>query len=144
MEVEEPEYLGSHGSGVLHEEFGNGEYLDTQAIMIAQLEIAEEIPESNLRYLPVKKLTLLNFVIDSGPILRWFDPEKLQEINLKYGCVDAGMHLSEAMQHVRVLSPKPRTLVGMARVVTPGELKIIELKKGKFISRSDAKAVRNQ
>ena len=136
-ELEESEYLGSHGSGVLHEEFGDGEYLDKQAIKMAQLEIAEEIPESNLRYLPVKKLTLMNFVIDNGPILRWFDDAKLEEIHWKDGCIDAGLSLSNKMPRVKVLSSRLPKLVGIARVVKSGEVKLVELRKGKVVSSNN-------
>jgi hypothetical protein len=133
---EESEYLGHHGTGVLHEEFGDGEYLDTQAIKMAQLDAADELPQSNMRYLPIKKLTLMNFVVDAWPTLRWFDPKNLEEIVFKPGCVDAGFYLSFEMMHIKVQAPtRP---VGEARVVKVGELKVVELKKGKVVSRKDA------
>lgn len=141
-EVEESEYLGHHGTGVLHEEFGDGEYLDTQAIKMAQLEVAAEIPEANMRYLPVRKLRLVNFVVDSGPILRWFDPDKLEEINLKDGCVDAGFDLSCEMPKLKVLSPGPTAAPSIARLARPGELKLVDLKKGKVVSRYDATSIK--
>ena len=141
-EVEETEYLGHHGTGALHEEFGDGEYLDTQAIKMAQLEVSEEIPETNMRYLPIENLTLMNFVIDSGPFLRWFNPDKLEKIDLKDGCIDAGLHLPDEMQHVQVRAPKLSGAVGTARLVQPGEVKIVELKKRSIVSRKDANIVR--
>lgn len=133
---DELEYLGVHGTGVLHEEFGEGEYFDMQAIKMAQLDVAEDVPPSNMRYLPVKKLALMNFVLDGTPILRWFDPNKLEEIVFKHGCIDVGFYLSDEMKHVKIQSPKPP--VSVARVIKPGELKIVELKKGKVVSRKDA------
>ena len=141
-EGEETEYLGYHGTGVLHEEFGDGEYLDTQAIKLAQLEVATMILETNMRHLPVKKLTLMNFVVDSGPILRWFDPDKLEEINLKDGCVDAGFYLSGEMPKLKVLSPAPTAAPSIAILVTPGELKLVGLKKGKVVSRCEATSIK--
>ena len=143
-EVEEPEYLGHHGVGQLHEEFGCGEYLDTQAIKTAQLTCGEHLPPSNLRYLPIKKLTLMNFVVDSGPILRWFDPAKLEEITFKEGCIDTGFRLTENMKHVKVQSPMPEVSLAPPRVVRPGELKIVDLKKGKVVSRVPATAANIQ
>ena len=143
-EGEETEYLGYHGTGVLHEEFGDGEYLDTQAIKLAQLEVAENIPETNMRYLPVVKLTLMNVVIDNGPILRWFDPEKLEELNLKDGCIDAGLYLADEMPKVRVLSPRPPKPICIAKAVRPGEAKLVELRNGKVVSRTEAKSVEHE
>ena len=141
---DEPEYLGLHGTGVLHEEFGDGEYLDTQAIKMAHIKVAEDLPETNIRYLPIKELTLMNFVIDSGPVLRWLDPEKLEQINLREGCIDAGFHLSDDMKHVRVHSPKPPVSMVAARTVKRGELKVVELRKGKVMSRNDANVVKHE
>ena len=62
------EYLGQDGEGILSAEFGIGEYLDKQAIAMAKLEAAPK--GGRLRYLPVVKLALSGFVIDSGA-LKW-------------------------------------------------------------------------
>jgi hypothetical protein len=62
------EYLGQEGKGILSLEFGIGEYLDRQAIAMAKLDVAPM--GGRLRYLPVVKLALSGFVIDSGA-LKW-------------------------------------------------------------------------
>ena len=61
-------YLGQDGEGTLNLEFGIGEYLDKQAIAMAKLDVAPM--GGRLRYLPVVKLALSGFVIDSGA-LKW-------------------------------------------------------------------------
>jgi hypothetical protein len=61
-------YLGQDGEGTLNLEFGIGEYLDEQAIAMAKLDAAPM--GGRLRYLPVVKLALSGFVIDSGA-LKW-------------------------------------------------------------------------
>jgi hypothetical protein len=61
-------YLGQDGEGTLNLEFGIGEYLDEQAIAMAKLDAA--LMGGRLRYLPVVKLALSGFVIDSGA-LKW-------------------------------------------------------------------------
>ena len=61
-------YLGQDGEGTLSLEFGIGEYLDKQAIAMAKLDAAPM--GGRLRYLPVVKLALSGFVIDSGA-LKW-------------------------------------------------------------------------
>ena len=62
------EYLGQDGEGILSLEIGTGEYLDRQAIAMAKLDAAPK--GGRLRYLPVVKLALSGFVIDSGA-LKW-------------------------------------------------------------------------
>lgn len=62
------EYLGQDGEGILSLEFGIGEYLDRQAIAMAKLDTAPM--GGRLRYLPVVKLALSGFVIDSSA-LKW-------------------------------------------------------------------------
>jgi hypothetical protein len=125
------EYLGAHGFGTLHEEFGYGEYLDQQAMKSAQAELGHDLPIENLRYLPIKTLTLMNFVVDAGPFFRWFDPKKLREITFKGDCFDAGFRLPEDMQRsVTVNSPMPPRPM-FARVVRPGEVKLIDIKPRK-------------
>jgi hypothetical protein len=61
-------YLGQDGEGTLNLEFGIGEYFDEQAIAMAKLDAAPM--GGRLRYLPVVKLALSGFVIDSGA-LKW-------------------------------------------------------------------------
>jgi hypothetical protein len=60
------EYLGQDGEGILGTEFGVGEYLDRQAIAMAKL--AAVPMGGRLRYLPVVKLAISGFVIDSGAL----------------------------------------------------------------------------
>jgi hypothetical protein len=62
------EYLGQDGEGTLSLEFGIGEYLDRQAIAMAKLDAAPM--GGRLRYLPVVKLALSGFILDSGA-LKW-------------------------------------------------------------------------
>lgn len=126
------EYLGSHGSGTLHEEFGDGEYLDQQAMKASQLDVLKHLTVENIRYLPITHLTLMNFAVDGGPFYRWFDPKKFKEITFKGDCIDTGFSLPEEMvATVRVNSPKP---VAAARWVRPGEVKLVEIKGGKVVS----------
>ena len=127
------EYLGYHGQGILHDEFGDGEYLDSQAIKMAHNEVAHTIPFDNRRYLPIRKLTLMNFVVDGGAVARWFDPERLNEIVFKSGCLDTGFSLPETMQ-VKVTTPK---LPQIGRWVRPGDIKVVELHKGQVISEKE-------
>lgn len=129
------EYLGSHGTGELHEEFGIGAYLDSQAINMAQLKHTTETPPCNAKYLPIKKLTLANFVVDGCAIMKWFDPELLGEIEFKFGCVDAGFFLIRGMEHVRITSPR-QALHGIW--IQPGTAKLVDLKRGKVVSSTVA------
>jgi hypothetical protein len=62
------EYLGQDGEGTLNLELGIGEYLDKQAIAMTKRDAAPM--GGRLRYLPVVKLALSGFVIDSGA-LKW-------------------------------------------------------------------------
>ncbi|EXJ81284.1 hypothetical protein A1O3_07574 [Capronia epimyces CBS 606.96] len=125
----ECEYLGSHGNGTLHEEFGEGEYLDQQAMKAGQMDMVQALPVENMRYLPITHLTLMNFVVDGGPFFRWFDPKKLKEITFLGDCIDAGFSLPREMKlPVRVNSPKPPP---PARWVRPGEVKLIDIKRPK-------------
>ncbi|OAP62422.1 hypothetical protein AYL99_04625 [Fonsecaea erecta] len=130
------EYLGSHGKGILHPEFGDGEYLDQQAMKQAQIDVVETLPVENMRYLPISHLTLMNFAVDAGPFFRWFDPKKLVELNFLGQCVDTGFYLPDDMRSVVKVSgpkPKPRPQPMIARVVKPGEVKLVTLKGGKVV-----------
>jgi hypothetical protein len=133
---EEPEYLGFHGTGMLFEEFGDGEYLDTQAINMARDEASQQSSSALTAFLPIRSLTLMNFAVDAWPFLRWFSPHSLEEIVFKAGCIDAGFYLPYNMMHVKVQADTQPT--GIARVVKLGEIKVLELKKGKVVSRKDA------
>jgi hypothetical protein len=129
---DEREYLGHHGTGILHEEFGDGEYLDTQAIKLSALDVAEQISDLSVQYLPIKKLKLMNIVIDRWPIMRWFDPTQLEEIVFRSGCIDAGFYLPYHMMHVKVQVEEPPSSI--ARAIKRRELKVLELNKGQVIS----------
>ncbi|KIW30549.1 uncharacterized protein PV07_06287 [Cladophialophora immunda] len=132
----EAEYLGSHGKGILHQEFGDGEYLDQQAMKQAQIDVVETLPLENMRYLPISHLTLMNFAVDAGPFFRWFDPKKLVEVNFLGQCIDTGFYLPDDMQSLVKVSgpkPKPRPQPMIARVVKPGEVKLVTLKGGKVV-----------
>lgn len=144
--TEPTEYLGSHGTGELHEEFGSGEYLDRNAMRQAQLAVATELPTENLRYLPLHILTLTNVAVDAGPFFRWFDPDKVKEVTFKSGCFDTGFYLPDNMRNsVLVSGPqRPKKLEGATRpdlggsmVIKPGDLKVVTLKKGQVVKRED-------
>jgi hypothetical protein len=85
-------YLGDKGKGVLHESYGDGEYLDVRAITAARDAAFKNYTRArgNDHYLPIEQLTLANFVVDGLALERWFDPNKLKEVKFKFGCVDAG------------------------------------------------------
>jgi hypothetical protein len=133
---DEQEYLGHHGTGILHEEFGDGEYLDTQAIKLSALDVADQIPDLSVQYLPIRKLTLMNIVIDRWPIMRWFGPTQLEQIVFKPGCIDAGFYLPCHLMHVKVQVEDRSS--GIARAIKSGELKVLELNKGQVISSQHA------
>ncbi|KAK5045305.1 hypothetical protein LTR84_009411 [Exophiala bonariae] len=129
------EYLGYHGEGVLHDEFGSGEYLDQQAIKMAQMSVGTAVSQENLHLLPITHLTLKNFVVDANPFFRWFDPNLLEEIVLKAGCVDAGFYLPPNMKTaIKVDAPKQ---LNVARRVKPGEIKHVKVKRWKETSRKN-------
>lgn len=97
---------------------------------MAQNEVAYTTLFENMRYLPIRKLTLMNFVVDGGAIARWFDPERLDEIVFKSGCLDAGFFIPEAMQEVKITTPTPPQI---CRWVRPGEVKLVKLHKGQVV-----------
>jgi hypothetical protein len=72
-----------------------------------------------------------------SPQFRWFDPERLKEVIFKGTCWDAGFYLPNEMRRVVVVSgpQKPKPVV--ARVIKPGELKVVTLSKGKVVKRED-------
>lgn len=137
-------YLGHHGEGILHEEFGDGEYLDSKAMELAH-EDAFGRDASGLHLLGIAKLTLMGLVVDAGPFFRWFDGSKLRTIVLKDNCFDAGFGLPPAMKG------KTQVLLGgglveqqrfMGRVIKPGEAKIVTLKNGKVVDEEAVEVVR--
>ncbi|ETN38800.1 uncharacterized protein HMPREF1541_06839 [Cyphellophora europaea CBS 101466] len=91
--------LGDAGKGNLHPTFGDGEYLDTLSIQHAQVAAthAGALPMTNIRYLPLQHVA-----VDD---LRWFDPAKLQTIDFRAGCIDAGFYLGGDMKNVVLKTP---------------------------------------
>ncbi|RMZ86877.1 hypothetical protein DV736_g5895, partial [Chaetothyriales sp. CBS 134916] len=146
------EYLGHHGEGILHEEFGEGEYLDSQAIKMARQQVVRSLPFNNERFLPVEKLGLERFVVDGGSIMRWFDPQRLRKIEFKDGCIDAGLYLKPGMRHVKITAATARPQhyhhylhrQHVGRAVKMGELKLVDLKKGRVVSRKDTRTGREE
>jgi hypothetical protein len=137
-------YIGHHGEGILHDEFGDGEYLDSKAMELAH-ENTFGRDVSELHLLAISKLTLMGFVIDAGPFFRWFDGNKLRTIVLRDNCFDAGFVLPPAMKG------KTQVLLGgglveqqkfMGRVIKPGQAKIVTLSKGKVVDEEAVELVR--
>jgi hypothetical protein len=135
-------YLGHHGEGILHNEFGDGEYLDSRAMELAH----EDVFGANshgLHLLGISKLTIMGFVIDSGPFLRWFDAQKLRTIVLKDNCFDAGFFLPPAMRgmtHVLLGGSLVEQQKLKGQVIRPGEVRIVTLSQGRVV---DEEAVEN-
>ena len=111
-----PLYLGAHGRGELHEEFGAGEYLDGVAIGSARC--------GETRYLSLHTLTLMGFVVDAEAFA-WFDPTVFRTLVFRDHCVDAGFALPPAMR-VRVCYAG----TGGARRVRPGEVRLVHVQRG--------------
>jgi hypothetical protein len=136
-------YLGHHGGGDLHEEFGDGEYLDSKAMELAHAHaFGQDSPGSHL--LGIAKLTLMGIVVDAGPFFRWFDGSKLRTIVLKDSCFDAGFMLPPAMKG------KTQVLLGgglveqqrfMGHLIGPGEAKIVTWRKGKAVDKEAVEVV---
>ncbi len=103
-----------------------------------QMDVVQNLPIENMRYLPITHLTLMNFVVDAGPFFRWFDPRKLQELTFLGDCIDVGFYLPENMEsNVKINSPKP---IMTARIVRPGEIKIVDIKRSKPANAQPANA----
>ncbi|EEP77522.1 predicted protein [Uncinocarpus reesii 1704] len=123
-------YYGKNGRGELQRRVGFGEYLDKHAIGNAK-EAAAAVGATPDK-LPVVKLTLMGFVVDSDPFFLWFNPHRLRSIEFKDHCVDAGFALPVQMsEHVVVSWPRqdnPGEPM-WARRVTPGEIQLIDRKR---------------
>ncbi|KAJ9605061.1 hypothetical protein H2200_010451 [Cladophialophora chaetospira] len=148
---EPSEYLGSHGIGELHPEFGSGEYLDRNAMKQAQATASNELKVAKIQYLPIVNLTLTNFAVDAGPFFRFFDPACFKEVTFKGTCWDAGFFLPNEMRKtVAVRGPQaPKSEPGMDLSALPaslraemaakglglGDLKVVTLSKGKVVKR---------
>ena len=128
-------YLGHHGEGILHDEFGDGEYLDSRAMELAHEDVFGATNQG-LHLLGISKLTIMGFVIDSGPFLRWFDAQKLRTIVLKDNCFDAGFFLPPAMRgmtHVLLGGSLVEQQKLKGQVIRPGEVRIVTLSKGRVV-----------
>lgn len=129
---------GDKGEGVLRHSIGYGEYLDTFAIMNAKKEAQAKGPVTEK--LPIATLRLTGFVVDADPFKRWFDPEKLREIDFTQDCIDAGFGLSVNMlQKVKISYPggeAPKVL--QAQAFKLSDVKLITLKKGKKVAEEPA------
>ncbi len=90
--------------------------------------------------LSIVTLRLTGFVVDADPFKRWFDPNKLKEIDFVNDCIDAGFGLtSEMLQKVKITCPGddgPRTI--QAQSFKLSDLKLITLKKGKKVAEEPA------
>lgn len=118
---------GYRGEGELHHEIGHGEYLDSQSMETAKVRaLAMGL---TCKRLAIKKLTLSGFVVDAGPFVHWFDPEKLRSIHFKGQCVDAGFWLPRSMAKVSIRVPRPIDL----EAVPVGILKLNLLKDRKAV-----------
>ena len=76
----------------------------------------------------IRKLSLTGFVVDVYPFERWFDPEKLQEIEFKNDCIDAGFSLTSPMlERVNIkLPPKKNAQPTTATVISAGTAKVVK------------------
>jgi hypothetical protein len=115
----------------LNRRVGIGEYLDKHAI--AQAKERASTMGGSLERLPVVKLSLTGFVVDSDPFCLWFNPHRLRVIEFKNDCVDAGFALPTSMaENVAIKFPKRITEHAMiARRVRPGEIKLVDVRPPK-------------
>ena len=109
-------------------ELGCGEYLDSITMGEAQKLAMEKGPVSEL--LTIRKLSLTGFVVDAHPFKRWFDPERLLEVNFKNDCIDAGFALSSPMREkVRITFPSKSVFQSTsATVISAGTARIVRTK----------------
>ncbi|KAI1936432.1 hypothetical protein LOZ04_001240 [Ophidiomyces ophidiicola] len=139
-------YYGKSGRGELQRRVGFGEYLDKHAIAAAKIAAAALGPTSEK--LPVVKLTLMGFVVDSDPFFLWFNPHRLRSIDFKDHCVDAGFALPVKMsEHVIVSWPREDSIgeAKGAKKVWPGEIRLIHLgSKKEHVKTSSSSKGRNK
>lgn len=123
---------------MLRHNLGYGEYLDTFAIMNAKKEAQTKGPITEK--LPIATLRLTGFVVDADPFKRWFDPEKLRDIDFTNDCIDAGFGLPvEMLRKVKITYPggeAPKVL--QAQAFKLSDVKLITLKKGKKVAEEPA------
>ncbi|GME28525.1 hypothetical protein GTA08_BOTSDO12955 [Neofusicoccum parvum] len=94
-------YRGREGDGMLHHQYGHGEYLDRVAISKARNAVMHTVGE--LQSMPVTTLRLANFVVDDTSFVKFFN--NLGTIVFCDSCVDAGFVL-------------PKHLNGKVRIFT--------------------------
>ena len=118
-----------NGNGELYRELGEGEYLDKFAIEKAKIR-AGIMQELSSPLLPIKRLTLSGFVVDAGPFLQWFDPQKLRSIYFKGHCVDSGFWVPSPMQQVSLRVAKDIDLkpmvVGLLKIDVKRDVKVVD------------------
>jgi hypothetical protein len=128
---------GHCGTGELNPDIGYGEYLDKHAIEKAKICAMAMGPTS--KRLGIKAISLSGFVVDAGPFLHWFDPEKLRTIHFKAHCVDAGLWLPRNMRNVTIRLSKPFDLeavpIGIVTLNLLKDLNMITLEKGRKVSQ---------
>jgi hypothetical protein len=135
-------YLGHHGEGVLHDEFGCGEYLDRQAMELACTDAFGPHGAKEGHMLGITKLVLMGFVLDAAPFFRWFDGMKLRTVVLKDHCFDAGFVLPPAMRgKTEVLLGGGLVKRDAIRRFGTGEAKIVTLRKGKVVDEEAVEVV---
>lgn len=90
--------------------------------------------------LPIGTLRLTGFVVDADPFKRWFDLEKLREIDFTNDCIDAGFGLpGEMLQKVKITYPGDESAkVLQAQAFKLSDVKLITLKKGKKVAEEPA------
>ncbi|EAW10977.1 uncharacterized protein ACLA_066130 [Aspergillus clavatus NRRL 1] len=136
----EPVYYGHLGAGTLHPHLGAGEYLDKTAFEKAKVR-AMAVGRTPHR-LPLRTLTLTNFVVDADPFIHWFDPARLRCIHFRDYCVDAGFYLPWPMRGVRIVYPREAERVVAARVVdVRREVRVVELRGGRKVGEGPYRGV---
>ena len=124
------DHSGQNGTGNLDPNIGWGEYLDKLAIEKAK--VGAMATGRTCNRLSIKTLILTGFVVDADPFLHWFDPQRLQCVDFKNDCVDAGFYLCRAMKKVVVRFPRrveERMVVGRW-VDLKKELRVVEIGEG--------------
>lgn len=132
-------YSGEIGQGILANEYGYGEYLDTEAIGKARLNAIplERLHEEKVgEKLKLERLEIGGFVIDSQAIHDWFDPDFLVSVKFLNNCIDAGFSIdTEKFNKVKIgASPGPKPIPKLIaelkraaqtmRVFPPGTVKL--------------------
>lgn len=125
---------------MLNRKIGIGEYLDKLSIEQAKLRALTLMQGPVSRRLPIRRITLTGFVVDADPFLLWFDPDRLERIDFKDDCVDAGFYLPTSMHGSVTVSYPGRIQDGaiavpIRRVDLREELKLVDLQEGKKVGQ---------